>query len=176
MHSFSKTKLKKDILIVLAVLAVVAVLVTGMILIIRMEPKMIDKNETAGEPQDQSAIAGYVAYEAPDVCKVKICCEPTLNGGYASIWLTNPADNDVLVRAELYSVKTVYNTETGQATFLPDKLLGKTGFIRPGTFVEKVKVKGLRSGEETKVMVKISTMYEDTRTSKGIFYIRTTVY
>lgn len=70
MHSFSKTKLKKDILIVLAVLAVVAVLVTGMILIIRMEPKMIDKNETAGEPRDQSAIAGYVAYEAPDVCKV----------------------------------------------------------------------------------------------------------
>ena len=59
---------------------------------------------------------------------------------------------------------------------LPDKLLGRTGFIHAGTFVEKVKVKGLRSGEETKVMVKISTMYEDTRTSKGIFYIRTTVH
>ena len=93
-----------------------------------------------------------------------------------SILLTNPADNDVLIRAELYSVKTVYNAETGQATFLPDKLLGRTGFIHAGTFVEKVKVKRLRSGEETKVMVKISTMYEDTRTSKGIFYIRTTVH
>lgn len=81
-----------------------------------------------------------------------------------------------LPNAELYSVKTVYNAETGQATFLPDKLLGRTGFIHAGTFVEKVKVKRLRSGEETKVMVKISTMYEDSRTSKGIFYIRTTVH
>jgi len=176
MHSFSKTKLKKDILVALAILTAIAVLVTGMILIIRMEPRMIDKHETVGEPQNQSAIAGYVAYEAPDVCKVKICCEPALADGYASIWLTNPADNDVLIRAELYSVKTVYDSETGQATFLPDKLLGKTGFIHAGAFVEKVKVKGLRSGEETKVMVKISTMYEETRTSKGIFYIRTTVH
>lgn len=176
MHSFSKTKLKKDILVALAVTTVVAVLIIGLVLIIRMEPKIIDKNETSGEPQNQSAIAGYAAYEAPDVCKVKICCEPTIEGGYASIWLTNPADNDVLIRAELYSVKTVYNAETGQATFLPDKLLGRTGFIHAGTFVEKVKVKRLRSGEETKVMVKISTMYEDSRTSKGIFYIRTTVH
>lgn len=50
------------------------------------------------------------------------------------------------------------------------------GWVNNGTFVEKVKVKRLRSGEETKVMVKISTMYEDSRTSKGIFYIRTTVH
>lgn len=175
MRSFSQTKLRRDILVVLAVLAAVAVLVTGLILIIRMEPRIIDKNETAGEPPHQSAIAGYVAYEAPGVCRVKLCCEPTLDGGYASIWLTNPADNDVLIRAELYSVKTVYNSETGQASFLPDRLLGKTGFIHAGAFVEKVKVKGLKTGEETKVMVKISAMYEETRISKGIFYIRTTV-
>ena len=97
------------------------------------------------------------------------------DAGYASIYLTSPADNDVLIRAELYSVKTVYDESTGQATFFPDKLLGKTGFIRPGTYVEKVRVKGLRSGENTKVMVKIPTMYEESGTSKGIFYIRTTV-
>ena len=41
--------------------------------------------------------------------------------------------------------------------------------------MEKVKVKGIRAGEETRVMVKISTMYEASRTSKGVFYIRTTV-
>ena len=62
MHSFSKTKLKKDILVALAVTTVVAVLIIGLVLIIRMEPKIIDKNETAGEPQNQSAIAGYAAY------------------------------------------------------------------------------------------------------------------
>ena len=46
MHSFSKTKLKKDILVALAVTTVVAVLIIGLVLIIRMEPKIIDKNET----------------------------------------------------------------------------------------------------------------------------------
>lgn len=176
MHSLSKTKLKRDLRIAFAVIAAFLLVLVGFILIIRMEPRIIDKNETAGEPQNQSAIDGYVAYEAPDVCKVKICCEPTVEGGYAQIYLTNPEGNDVLIRAELYSVKTVYNSETGQASFLPDKLLGKTGFIHAGTYVKDVKVKGLRSGEETKVMVKISTMYEDSRKSNGVFYIRTTVH
>lgn len=176
MHSLSKTKLKRDLCIAFAVIVASLLVLVGFILIIRMEPRIIDKNETAGEPQNQSAINGYVAYEAPDVCKVKICCEPTVEGGYAQIHLTNPEGNDVLIRAELYSVKTVYNSETGQASFLPDKLLGKTGFIHAGTYVKDVKVKGLSSGEETKVMVKISTMYEDSRKSNGVFYIRTTVH
>ena len=175
MHSYSRTKLKRDLLIVLAVLAVVAALTTGLILIIRMEPRIIDKAKMSGEPANPEAIGGYVAYETPDVCSVKISCEPVLANGYASIYLTSPAENDVLIRAELYSVKVVTDEASGQATFLPDKLLGKTGFIHPGTYVEKVKVKGIRAGEETKVMVKISTMYEESRTSKGIFYIRTTV-
>lgn len=176
MHSYSKTKLKKDLRIALIILAVVAIVAVAFVLIIRMEPQVIDKNETPGEPPDASSITGYVAYETPDVCKVKICCEPDLEGGYAFIYLTSPSDNDVLIRAELYSVKTVYDEQSGQATFLPDKLLGKTGFIHPGNYVEKVKVSGIRAGEETKVMVKISTMYEESRTSKGIFYIRTTVH
>ena len=176
MHSYSKTKLKKDLRTALIVLAVIAIIAVAFVLIIRMEPQMIDRNETPGEPPDAEAITGYVAYETPDVCKVKICCEPEIEGGYASIYLTSPSDNDVLIRAELYSVKTVYNEQTGQATFLPDKLLGKTGFIHPGNYVEKVRVSGIRAGEETKVMVKISTMYEESRTSKGIFYIRTTVH
>lgn len=175
MYAISKTKLKKDLFIVLAVLAVVAALAVGMILIIRMEPRIIDKAETPGEPANAEAIRGYVAYETPDVCRVKICCEPVLADGYASLYLTSPAGSDVLIRAELYSVKVVTDGETGQATFLPDKLLGKTGFIHPGTYVEKVKVKGIRAGEETRVMVKISTMYEASRTSKGVFYIRTIV-
>ena len=150
-------------------------LIAGFVLIIRMEPKITDKNEIPGEPENQAAINGYVFYETPDVCKIKICCEPTLDGGYALIWLTNSADNDVLIRAELYSVKIVYDEKTGRASFLPDKLLGKTGFIHPGTYVKKVKVKEIKPGESTKIMMKISTMYEDSGTSKGIFYIRTIV-
>lgn len=175
MYSYSRTQRMKNLKIFLVVAVVLAGLITGFVLILRMEPRIIDAGETAGEPADPAAITGYVAYETPDVCKVKICCEPAFADGYLSLWLTSPADNDVLIRAELYSVKVVYDEESGQGSFLPDKLLGKTGFIHPGTYVEKVKVRGVRAGVETKIMVKISTMYEDTQMSKGIFYIRTTV-
>ena len=48
MYAISKTKLKKDLFIALAVLAVAAALAVGMILIIRMEPRIIDKAETPG--------------------------------------------------------------------------------------------------------------------------------
>lgn len=175
MFSVSKTKLKRDILIILTSVALAALVIVGFVLVLRMEPKIIDKNEVAGEPENSSSISGYVAYETADVCKVKICCEPTLDGKYANIYLTSPSDNKVLIRAEFYSVKVVYNEQTGQASFLPDKLLGKTGFIHPGTYVKQVKIKGVESGKDTKVMVKISTMSEEDGTSKGIFYIRTTI-
>ncbi len=175
MFSFSRTKMKKDLRIAVAVIAVFALAFAGLIFVIRMEPRILDKSETAGEPENRSAIVGYESYEVPDVCKVKICCEPLLENGYASIYLTSPSDNNVLIRAELYSVKIAYDESTGQATFLPDKLLGKTGFIHPGSYVEKVKVKGLKAGEETKVLVKISTMYEASGTSNGSFYIRTNI-
>lgn len=172
---YCKTQLKRNVLFALVGLVVAAALVTGLVLVIRIEPKLLDENALSGEPQTVAGLSGYVSYETPDVCRVKINCEPVLTDGCANIYLTSPAENDVLIRAELYSVKVVRNEETGEGTFLPDKLLGKTGFIRPGTFVERVKVKGIRPGENTKVMVKISTMYEDTGTSKGTFYIRTNV-
>ena len=50
--------MKRDILIALAILAAVAAIVCAFVFIIRMEPRIIDKNETAGEPENQSAIKG----------------------------------------------------------------------------------------------------------------------
>lgn len=167
--------MKKDLRTAVVAIAVFALVLAGLVFVVRMEPRILDKNEMTGEPNDQSAIVGYAAYEVPDVCKVKICCEPLLENGYASIYLTSPSDNNVLIRAELYSVKAVYDESTGQTSFLPDRLLGKTGFIHPGSYIEKVKVKGLKAGEEAKVLVKISTMYEASGTSNGAFYIRTNI-
>ena len=74
----------------------------------------------------------------------------------------------------LYSVKVV-QTSNGKDDFAPDKKMGETGFIRPGTFVESVKLNGLTAGAENPVLVKIATMNEADRTSNGFFYIRTTI-
>ena len=175
MHTFSRTKLKKDLRLLLAVLAAATLLLVVFFFVMRIEPQIIDPGEMPGEPENGADIRGYVAYETPDVCRVKICCEPQLADGHASIYLTNPAGNAVLLRAELYSVKVTYDESTGQASYLPDRLLGKTGFIHPGTYVEKVKVTGLQAGKENRVLVKISTMYEESGKSNGIFYIRTTL-
>jgi len=64
MHSYSKTKLKKDLRIAFIILAVVVLITVGFIFIIRMEPQIIDKNAVSGEPADQESITGFAAYEA----------------------------------------------------------------------------------------------------------------
>lgn len=175
MYAFSKTKRKRDLLLVSVVLAVTAAVLVGFFLVLHMEVRRTDPNEQPGTPAATDRLRGYASYEAPDVCKVSLCCEPVLENGEVYLYLTSSADNTVLLRAELYSVKVVQDPQTGQATFLPDELLGKTGFIHPGTYVEKVRVRGVEAGQQTKVMVKISALQEESDQSAGIFYIRTTI-
>ena len=80
-----------------------------------------------------------------------------------------------MIKASFYTVKTVVSSETGKVTYLPGGLLGETGFIHPGTYVKSVSLGNISSGSETVVMVKISTIFEDTRRSNGLFYIYMTV-
>lgn len=175
MHAFSTTALKRTLRVVLAALLLVAALTAGLIALARLEPPLIDAQETPGAPENTAGIPGFETYETPGVCRVSLSCSPAVSGHSAEIYLTNPAENSVLLRAELYSVRAVTDEQTDQTSYLPDKLLGKTGFLHPGSYVKSVSVSGLRAGENTKVLVKISTMQEETRKSMGIFYIRTTI-
>ena len=109
------------------------------------------------------------------MCNVSLCCEPAFDGKKADIFLTNPEENEVLIKASFYTVKTVVSSETGKVTYLPGELLGETGFIHPGTYVKSVSLGNISSDSETVVMVKISTIFEDTRRSNGLFYIYMTV-
>lgn len=175
MHAFSTTALKRTLRVVLAALLLAAALTAGLVAIARLEPPLIDAQETPGVPENTAGIPGFETYETPGVCRVSLSCSPAVSGRSADIYLTNPAENSVLLRAEFYSVRAVTDEQTGQTSYLPDKLLGKTGFLHPGSYVKSVSVSGLRAGENTKVLVKISTMQEETRKSMGIFYIRTTI-
>ena len=171
MYSFSKTQLKREIfigsVIVLALIVAVSVFVAAML----AEPDIIDQNEIVGAPSGLSEDDGYVSYGAAGVCNVSLCCEPAFDGKKADIFLTNPQENEVLVKASFYTVKTVVNQATGKASYIPDKLLGETGYIHPGTYVKSITLKNVPSGSATAVMVKISTIFEDTRLSNGIFYV-----
>ncbi|HBF15546.1 MAG TPA: hypothetical protein DDW30_07695 [Clostridiales bacterium] len=174
MHRYSMTQMKKLVLIGAACLLLVAAVVAGLVFAALFKPEIYEKQAVDGAPQGLPESYGYVAYETDGVCKVLLACTPAFDGKYASINLTNPEENGVLLKAELYSVKVV-QTSDGKADFAPDKKLGETGFLRPGTYVETVKLSGLTAGEENRVLVKIATMNEENRTSNGFFYIRTTI-
>ena len=174
MHRYSMTQMKKTVLLGAACAVLVAAMIMGIVFAALLKPEIYDKLAQDGAPQDLPESYGYVSYENEGVCKVTLACTPDFDGKYAKINLTNPEQNSVLLKAELYSVKVV-QTSDGKADFAPDKKLGETGFIRPGTFVESVKLNGLTAGAENPVLVKIAKMNEADRTSNGFFYIRTTI-
>ncbi len=172
MHRYSMTYMKKVVLIGIACALLLAAAVGGIVFAALLKPEIYDKQAQDGVPQDLPERFGYVSYENPGVCNVSLACTPDFDGKYAKINLTNPEENVVLIRAVLYTVKEV-SKEDGSTDFIPDKKLGETGFLRPGTYVESVKLSGLTAGKETRVLVKIATMNEEDRTSNGFFYIRT---
>lgn len=175
MRQYSKTLFKRNLLLACVAVLVVAAVAAGLIAAILMEPRILDENALPGKPENLSEEIGYVSYDGGSVGKVSLACTPEFDGKTAQVLLTNPAENTALLRAEFYTVKVVYNEETGEGTFVPDRKIGATGFLRPGTYVENVKLKGLTAGVENRVMVKISSMNEESRTSNGFFYIRTTI-
>lgn len=174
MHRYSTTQLKRILPIGAVCLLLAAAVVAGVVFAILFKPEIYEKQAMDGAPQGLPESYGYVSYETEGVCKVFLACTPAFDGMFAGINLTNPGENNVLLKAELYSVKVV-QTGDGKADFAPDKKLGETGFLRPGTYVENVKLSGLTAGEENRVLVKIATMNEENRTSNGFFYIRTTI-
>lgn len=175
MYSFRKKQLRRGLLIGLAAVLALCAATAVFVAAILAEPDIIDSDETAGVPSNLSEKDGYVSYGAEGVCNVSLCCEPAFDGKKADIFLTNPEENEVLLKASFYTVKTVFNDETGKATYIPGELLGETGFIHPGSYVKSVSLEGISVGSETMVMVKISTIFEDTRGSNGLFYIYMTV-
>ena len=57
-----------------------------------------------------------------------------------------------------------------------DELLGKTGFIRPGEYVETLTLDNKLKDSETYAMIKIATYNIDDGTSNGTFFVNTILY
>lgn len=174
MHFVCKTQLKQNIRTGLAVFLLVAVVGAISYALYTREPELIDPAETAGEPIALDAAYGYSELTPQGLpCAVRLCGMPKVEGKDVYLNLTSPDYNIYLVRAEVYSV-VMEDSGNGQQKPAPGKLLGKTGFIHPGTYVEKLQLdKNLNSGE-TPVYIKIALREEDTGHSGGFFYVGTT--
>ena len=165
------TSLKRNILIGLAGAVVLAILVALFMLMIGVEAKHYETEAILGVPGLTEA-DGYAVYSAPGVCDVGLCGAPVIDGKDVYIYLTNPETNKVAIRIEFYTPLMVQQAD-GTFEPVPDKRLGGTAFIRPGEYVELARLRRKLRDDQTNVMMKVSTLNMETRSSVGFFYVNT---
>lgn len=102
-------------------------------------------------------------YDSLNVYKgfnIKIATNMVVEDGYAYIYFTSPKDNNVNLKLRIYDSN--------------DKIVAESGLIKPGYYIEKLKLKRDISSEE---QVKIKVMgYEDgTYYSAGSIYLNVNI-
>ncbi len=173
MSKICYTSLRRTVIFVLAAVLLLSVAVGIFLWMMTLEPAFFDENAKLGMPEAIPAERGYSFYPAEDICDVYICGNPEVNGKNIGVFLTNPESNDgIYIRVEIYSQNVVYDENGNKTQTLPDELLGKSGFIRPGEYVEYVKLKKAIK-EHTPVVIKVATYLEETGLSNGFFYVTT---
>ena len=165
------TSLKRNILIGLAGAVVLAILVALFMLMIGVEANHYETEIMTGTPGLTEA-DGYAVYSAPGVCDVGLCGDPVIDGRDVYIYLTNPETNTVAIKIEFFTPLMVQQAD-GTFEPVPDKRLGGTAFIRPGEYVELARLRRKLRDDQTNVMMKVSTLNMETRSSVGFFYVNT---
>ena len=175
MRSICMTQLKQNIRIGILVTLLIALVLGLCYALYTREPELLDPNELPGEPVALAQEYGYTQLMPqgfPGV--VRLCGTPKVEGKDVYLNLTNLEGNAYLMRAEIYTVE-VQVTAEGEQKPTPGKLLGKTGFIHPGSYVEILHLdKSLKAGENP-VYIKIALRDEETGHSGGSFYAGTTL-
>lgn len=166
MHSICRTQLKRNILLIAAAAMFLLAVICTAIWLLTRPVEVVDSNALPGEP---AALADELAYSevAPvGLDGVRLCANPVVDGKDIYFYLTNPASNAYMLRAEVYSAK-----RTTDGSTVPDKLLGTSGFLEPGTYVEKITLdKALKSGAN-QILLKIALRNGKTGQSEGFFYL-----
>ena len=136
----------------------VVVLMQGPRQEIRFTPPPFDETSAEGVPALTEA-DGYRPIDA-QVFKFSICGELVLQDGKTDIWLTNNAENTVWLKVRL--------------TDADGNALGETGLIRPGEYVQSLKLTPLPEATADVAMVVMS--YEpETYYSMGSVTLYTTL-
>lgn len=173
MNKICFTSLRRTVAFVAIALAMVAVVVGIFFWLLSIEPDIYEKNREVGIPENLPAEVGYTFYQAQDICDIYICGNPDFDGKHADLYLTNPESNgNASIRVEVYTIQFLYGEDGSVSGTLPDKLLGKSGFIHSGEYVKTVTLnKTLK--KQTPVILKISTYDEETGKSNGFFHVTT---
>ena len=100
------------------------VLLQGSGQVVRFTPPPFEETAVAGVPE-LTAADGYQPIDAR-LFRFSICGALSLEDGAADVWLTNDAENSVWMKVRLSDTE--------------GNVLGETGLIRPGEYVQRVRL------------------------------------
>jgi hypothetical protein len=151
---------KKQIIIISILSVVLIAIVTLTVIIIAREPKTVIE-EFEAPAFDEAAILGtpdvdeslnYREMEVAEGFKFSMCGNLTLKNGGCPVYFTSAADNDIWLLMKIYDND--------------GNLLGKSGILRPGEYLESIKIeKNITS--TTPITVKILSYEPGTYISRG---------
>ena len=171
MKNICYTSLRRTILFILIGVLCVAVSIGIFLWIMTIEPPFFDEALVVGTPQDIPAEKGYSYFEEPDVCAAYLCQNPDFDGKNADLYLTNPEKNKGLfIRVEIFTIDIVYDENGNKTGTALGEELGKSGFIRPGEYVQTVTL-GKELDEQTLVALKVAVYEEATGKNHGSMLI-----
>lgn len=121
-------------------------------------PPPFDTAAVRGTPEVPEEL-GWSEIDAK-VYRASVCSVVIAAGGKADVWLTNPEDNEVWLKLRL----------TGS----DGQVLGETGIIRPGEYVQSVKLNTEAEGGEA-VSMKLMGYEPETYYSAGSVTLNTSI-
>lgn len=145
-----------------------AVILTVMIVILcnpktktaEFTPPPFESSAVRGTPEVPEDLGYSSPYKEGMGYRFSVCGNFTLNGTEATVYLTNPEQNDVWIKLRVTDEK--------------GNVLGETGLIKPGEYVKNVSLtKTLPEG--TKVKLKIMGYVPDTYKSAGSATLNTVI-
>jgi hypothetical protein len=171
MRSVCRTQLKKTALLVTAVVALSLLILAAGLWFLSRPVDITEQDAISGIPEALPQEVGYSQFAQPNFGMICLCANPTVEGKDIYLYLTNPAVNPHLLRAEVYTAVPKTNPSNGQVSWEPGQLLGKTGFLEPGTYVEKVTLSKALPDGENYLLVKAALRNAETGSSEGFVYL-----
>ena len=123
-------------------------------------PPPFDPSATVGTPTVPDGLGwGEIAPEGGSF-SISLCGVVKQENGKADIWLTNPSKNNVLIKVRILDAE--------------GNILGETGLVRPGEYVQSVTIADpLAAG--TQIVMKVMSYQPDTYYSEGSFQLKTVI-
>ena len=163
-----QNKLLMIVGITCAVCVVAMVIILGVTSIPKMgefTPPPFDDAAMVGTPplsmEEQESLGWSVVAPKGSPFTAAACGRVTVSDGKALLWFANTDTNTVLLKLRMFDAK--------------GNVLGETGLIRPGEYVQYVTLSKIPDvGDE--VVMKIMSYNPDTYLSEGAFQMRTAIY